>query len=66
MIAKILSGSIMGIDAYPVEVEVDISSGLLRFDIAGLAMASGEKWHSPKGGTGSGVRLVVEYIMGLK
>jgi len=37
-----------------------------HLDIAGPAIASGEKWHSPKGGTGSGVRLVVEYIMGLK
>ncbi len=37
-----------------------------HIDIAGPAIASGEKWHSPKGGTGSGVRLVVEYIMELK
>ncbi len=36
MIAKISSSAIMGIDAYPVEVEVDISSGMPRFDIVGL------------------------------
>jgi len=40
MIAKISSSAIMGIDAYPVDVEVDISSGLARFDIVGLPDAA--------------------------
>ncbi len=37
-----------------------------HLDIAGPSIAASEKWHSPKGGTGAGVRLVVEFIMGLK
>lgn len=36
MLAKVLSGSILGIDAYPVEVEVDISAGLPYFSTVGL------------------------------
>lgn len=37
MLSKILSASILGIDAYPVEVEVDISSrGLPHFSMVGL------------------------------
>lgn len=40
MIAKISSSAIMGINAYPIEVEVDISSGMPRFDIVGLPDAS--------------------------
>jgi len=37
MLSKILSASIVGIDAYPVEVEVDISSrGLPHFSMVGL------------------------------
>ena len=37
MLSKILSASIIGIDAYPVEVEVDISSrGLPHFSMVGL------------------------------
>jgi len=36
MIAKILSGALMGIDGYIVEVEVDISQGLPCMDIVGL------------------------------
>jgi magnesium chelatase family protein len=37
MIAKILSGGLLGIDAYLVEVEVDISLGLPVFSTVGLA-----------------------------
>ncbi len=37
-----------------------------HLDIAGPALANCDKWHCPKGGTGSGVRLVVEYILGMK
>jgi len=37
-----------------------------HLDIAGPAIATGEKWHSGKGATGSGVRIVVEYLMGLR
>ncbi|MEW6068799.1 MAG: YifB family Mg chelatase-like AAA ATPase [Nitrospirota bacterium] len=37
MLSKVLSASIIGIDAYPVEVEVDISSrGLPHFSMVGL------------------------------
>jgi leucyl aminopeptidase len=37
-----------------------------HLDIAGPGLTGAEKWHGPKGGSGSGVRLVVEYIMGMK
>jgi leucyl aminopeptidase len=37
-----------------------------HLDIAGPAIATSEKWHSGKGGTGAGVRLLVEYLMGFK
>ncbi|MBI5885996.1 MAG: YifB family Mg chelatase-like AAA ATPase [Deltaproteobacteria bacterium] len=36
MLAKLLSGSTLGIDAYPVDVEVDISGGLPTFSTVGL------------------------------
>ncbi len=36
MLAKVLSSTLIGIDAYPVDVEVDISSGLPAFSIVGL------------------------------
>ncbi len=36
MLAKILSGAVIGIDAYLVEVEVDISQGLPTFSTVGL------------------------------
>ncbi|MFO7982590.1 MAG: YifB family Mg chelatase-like AAA ATPase, partial [Desulfuromonadales bacterium] len=36
MLAKVLSGALMGIDAYPVEVEVDIAQGLPQFATVGL------------------------------
>jgi len=36
MLAKLLSGSTLGIDAYPVDVEVDISGGLPSFSTVGL------------------------------
>lgn len=37
MLAKVLSGALIGIDAYPVEVEVDIAQGLPQFATVGLA-----------------------------
>ena len=41
MLSKVLSASIIGIDAYPVEVEVDISSrGLPHFSMVGLPDAA--------------------------
>jgi len=41
MFAKVMSAATMGIDAYPVEVEVDVSSkGLPRLDIVGLPDAA--------------------------
>ncbi|MDO8682189.1 MAG: YifB family Mg chelatase-like AAA ATPase, partial [Armatimonadota bacterium] len=36
MLARVNSSALLGIDAYTVQVEVDISSGLPRFDIVGL------------------------------
>src|SRR5579863_7071073 len=36
MHAKIFSAAAVGVDAHLVEVEVDISFGLIRFDIVGL------------------------------
>ncbi|MFQ5442451.1 MAG: YifB family Mg chelatase-like AAA ATPase [Thermodesulfobacteriota bacterium] len=36
MLAKVLSSATLGIDAYPVEVEVDISRGLPAFSTVGL------------------------------
>ncbi len=40
MLAKVLSSSVIGIDAYLVEVEVDISPGLPSFTTVGLPEAS--------------------------
>ena len=40
MIAKILSGAVIGIDAYLVEVEVDIAQGLPTFTTVGLPEAA--------------------------
>lgn len=37
MISKILSSSVLGVDAYLVEVEVDIAQGLPQFTTVGLA-----------------------------
>ncbi len=36
MLSKVLSSAVLGIDAFPVEVEVDISNGLPAFNIVGL------------------------------
>ena len=36
MLSKVLSSAVIGIDAYSVEVEVDITRGLPRFNIVGL------------------------------
>lgn len=40
MLSQVNSSAVLGIDAYVVEVEVDISSGLPRFDIVGLPDAA--------------------------
>lgn len=37
MFAKVSSGTVVGIDGFPVEVEVDLSPGLPSFDLVGLA-----------------------------
>lgn len=37
MFAKVTSGTVVGIDGFPVEVEVDLSLGLPSFDLVGLA-----------------------------
>ena len=36
MLSRIHSSAVVGIDAYPVEVEVDIANGLPAFNIVGL------------------------------
>jgi magnesium chelatase family protein len=36
MLAKVLSSSVLGLDAYPVDVEVDVATGLPAFTIVGL------------------------------
>ena len=36
MLAKVLSSAVLGIEAYAVEVEVDIGNGLPAFNIVGL------------------------------
>ena len=36
MLAKVLSGALLGIDAYPVDVEVDLAQGLPQFATVGL------------------------------
>ncbi|NLY92241.1 MAG: YifB family Mg chelatase-like AAA ATPase [Firmicutes bacterium] len=40
MFAKVTSGAVIGIDGFPVEVEVDLSAGLPSFDLVGLADTS--------------------------
>lgn len=40
MLAKVFSSTVFGIDAYLVEVEVDVSKGLPSFDIVGLPDAA--------------------------
>ncbi|MEK7293483.1 MAG: YifB family Mg chelatase-like AAA ATPase [Nitrospirota bacterium] len=40
MLAKVLSAAVVGLDAYLVEVEVDISGGLPQFSIVGLPDAT--------------------------
>ncbi len=35
MLARVLSSAVLGIDAHPVEVEVNLSPGLARFDTVG-------------------------------
>ena len=37
MLARVKSGALMGVDAYLVEVEVDLAPGLPRFNVVGLA-----------------------------
>jgi magnesium chelatase family protein len=36
MLARVHSGSLVGIDAYPVEVEIDVYSGLPSIAVVGL------------------------------
>ncbi len=40
MLATVHSSTLLGIDAVPVEVEVDVTSGITRFDLVGLADAA--------------------------
>ena len=40
MIVKVLSSTVVGIDAFPVDVEVDLSSGLPQFSTVGLPDAA--------------------------
>ena len=39
-LARVRSGALLGIDGLPVDVEVDIGSGLPAFDIVGLPDAA--------------------------
>ena len=36
MLAKTLSATVLGVEAYPIEVEVDLAYGLTQFTIVGL------------------------------
>ena len=36
MLATIYSGAVLGVDAYPVEVEVDLGRGMMMFSTVGL------------------------------
>ena len=36
MLAKTLSATVLGVEAHPIEVEVDLSVGLANFTIVGL------------------------------
>ncbi|MBW2489799.1 MAG: YifB family Mg chelatase-like AAA ATPase [Deltaproteobacteria bacterium] len=47
MLAKVLSSAVMGIDAFLVEVEVDITSGLPTFTTVGLLEASVKESKEP-------------------
>ncbi len=40
VLAKVLSAALVGLDAYPVEVEVDIGGGLPQFSVVGLPDAT--------------------------
>jgi magnesium chelatase family protein len=40
MLAKVITSVVIGVDAYPVEVEVDIAQGLPTFNIVGLPEAA--------------------------
>ena len=45
MIATVKSGAIVGIEAYLVQVEVDVASrGLPKFSVVGLSEAFGVLW----------------------
>ncbi len=43
MLAKVLSSAVLGVDAYMVEVEVDIALGLPSFSTVGLPDAAVNK-----------------------
>lgn len=40
MLARVLSGAVLGIDAYVVGVETDVASGLPSFSTVGLAQGA--------------------------
>jgi len=40
MLAKVYSSALTGVDAYPVEVEIDLARGLPKFNIVGLPDAA--------------------------
>jgi len=48
LLAKVLSSAVVGIDAYRVEVEVDITSGLPTFTIVGFPEASVKETSRPE------------------
>ena len=52
MLSRVRSAAILGVDAYPVDVEVDISSGLPSFATVGLphgAVREGRERTAPWG-----------------
>ncbi len=40
VLAKVLTGTTVGVDGAPVEVEADLAQGLPRFDVVGLPDAA--------------------------
>jgi len=64
MLSRILSGAVFGLEAYPVEVEVDLAMGLPAFSIVGLpdAAVKESKERVQAALKNSGLRLPVKRI----
>ena len=57
MLAKVKSGALLGVDAYIVEVEVDLAPGLPAFTTVGLARDRGQGEQGPGPGRSEELRL---------